>query len=377
MENSQVSTQPNKIKFWKKSQFTLFLLCLLITGQSMVVTGQLIITMTIIQKVYGYSSFQMAFKNVIYNIFFASFSVIIGSFSVKNKLCWIGVGGFIISIGCLIIIIPHFKLMNSNNNLIFNTIQNQSKNSLFKLCLSDILINTKISSKYCISSNIQYFIIFCISHAIFGIFIIIFILFLGIGSSFIFTLVVTYFDEITNPIKAGFYLAIFNIFGVIGPAFGFGFGKVFLSVPINLDWKQFYNITPKSENWIGAWWLGYIFPGIFLCLVSLFLILISLNFKFKNSSCNNSISANHHVQILSNKSSFIILEKNKLHTIKLNLNKFLFICKNIFSNFPFMTITFAALFDVIPLNGYISFLSKIIEVQFRYDTATVIIIKYF
>nr|XP_037279772.1 solute carrier organic anion transporter family member 4A1-like [Rhipicephalus microplus] len=80
----------------------------------------------------------------------------------------------------------------------------------------------------------------------------------GIGSSPFFTLGVAYLDQNTPSEKVSLYMGVFYATSILGPAMGFLLGAFFLSkfTDITVDSSEL-GISSTSNNWVGAWWLGF------------------------------------------------------------------------------------------------------------------------
>ena len=82
-------------------------------------------------------------------------------------------------------------------------------------------------------------------------------------------------EESTDPSTAPFYIGIFQTFFVIGPALGYVIGGQFLELYVDfyrID-KLPENMTSKDPNWVGAWWLGFIFASALSWICGIFMFL--------------------------------------------------------------------------------------------------------
>ncbi|XP_077557848.1 solute carrier organic anion transporter family member 4A1-like isoform X1 [Haemaphysalis longicornis] len=92
------------------------------------------------------------------------------------------------------------------------------------------------------------------------------------GSSTIpfYTLSVAYLDDNLSASMSPRYIGIYHMASILGPAFGFISGGMLLNIytDISVDPKSI-GLTPSSNVWIGAWWIGFIIAGCLALLVSL------------------------------------------------------------------------------------------------------------
>lgn len=92
----------------------------------------------------------------------------------------------------------------------------------------------------------------------------------GVGEAPIQPLGISYIDDYAAEDNAAFYIGCVQTAAVIGPIFGFLLGSLCASLfvdvgAVNLDRVT---ITPKDEQWVGAWWLGYLVAGVISVLAT-------------------------------------------------------------------------------------------------------------
>lgn len=149
-------------KFFHKIIFALILLCGAAIGQGMIVTGQLIITIPMLEKNFGYTSVQTGLIHSFYDIFFAISAILIGLFGKKRKMYVIGIGALFMAIGCFCFTIPNFIVNFSSNN---QAILNLTNTNEYEICK----INNVPNIKKCQSiAKILHLIIFCASYSLIG-----------------------------------------------------------------------------------------------------------------------------------------------------------------------------------------------------------------
>uniref|UniRef100_A0A5S6R1R0 Solute carrier organic anion transporter family member n=1 Tax=Trichuris muris TaxID=70415 RepID=A0A5S6R1R0_TRIMR len=84
----------------------------------------------------------------------------------------------------------------------------------------------------------------------------------GIGSAPLFTLGVSYIDEIVDSALSSLYIAIFYTCVIFGPAAGFFLSSGFLRVHSDFLFAQRNEINldvydEADPEWVGAWWIGF------------------------------------------------------------------------------------------------------------------------
>ena len=91
----------------------------------------------------------------------------------------------------------------------------------------------------------------------------------GAGRAPLIALGTTFMDDSVSPRSSPLYIALFQMWFVIGPAIGYVLGGELLL--LHTDLVRDSGITPTSSLWVGAWWPGFILAGV-LALVAAFFI---------------------------------------------------------------------------------------------------------
>jgi sodium-independent organic anion transporter len=95
---------------------------------------------------------------------------------------------------------------------------------------------------------------------------------LGIASPPIYNIGFTYFDDNIRPERASTHMAVFFVACALGPAVGYVLGGTFLNVFVlpSVDPR----VDTQSSAWVGAWWIGYaVAAGLSLLLAPLFFLI--------------------------------------------------------------------------------------------------------
>ncbi|KAF1743947.1 LOW QUALITY PROTEIN: hypothetical protein MXB_1630, partial [Myxobolus squamalis] len=298
--------------------YAMVLLCLAIIGQSMMVTGALNVSISTIERAFRYNSFLVAFIDTSYNISFAICAFILGYTVISNKMKCIGVGTSMMSLGCLLFILP--ALINNFDGI-------KSTNASLLCEKNDLFFPTE-----CKFGSKLYLALMCLAYC-----------FIGVGAAPLHTLAVSFMDENVSHSKAGLFTGVYYACAAVGPAFSFVIYSFVVKLPIQLYQSADEILTPDSENWIGAYWLIYLIGFGILFLVSIPLVI------FPN--------------IINQQSTTPKIPK----TPKIHKSALLFfeITKNVSQNTPFIFVCVGMFFDGMMNNALGVFFSKYIEAQFR------------
>lgn len=144
-----------------KMLFALILLCLVSLGQGMIVTGQLVITIPMLEKNFGYTSVQTGLIHSMYDICFGISAILSGLFGKKRKMLIIGIGAFIMAFGCYSFTSPNFLHNFSVEN---QTMMSEIMGNEYATCQANHTNTNQCKTK----GKIIYLIIFCASYGLIG-----------------------------------------------------------------------------------------------------------------------------------------------------------------------------------------------------------------
>ncbi|XP_069618866.1 solute carrier organic anion transporter family member 1C1 [Ranitomeya imitator] len=93
----------------------------------------------------------------------------------------------------------------------------------------------------------------------------------GVGEAPIQPLGISYIDDYASEDNAAFYIGCIQTAAVIGPIFGFLLGSLCASLFVDLGAVDLgaVTITPQDQQWVGAWWLGYLIAGVISLLATI------------------------------------------------------------------------------------------------------------
>ncbi|XP_063674236.1 solute carrier organic anion transporter family member 4A1-like [Bolinopsis microptera] len=83
---------------------------------------------------------------------------------------------------------------------------------------------------------------------------------------------ITYLDEVMTKKKLGPSIAVASIIGLLGYTASYLFGAYLLTQYVTLGTPP-DGVTLGSSHWVGAWWMGYLAPGLLLALSGIPMIL--------------------------------------------------------------------------------------------------------
>ncbi|KAH8403161.1 hypothetical protein KR222_006204, partial [Zaprionus bogoriensis] len=180
----------------------------------------------------------------------------------RNRPRWIAWGIVLCGVSCFILVLPHFiygagnevlqltkeyQTTYANSSLSFNiTLAAQSE----QLCGAD-KIEDNCDTLF---SYVPLVLIFASQFV------------LGVGNTMYYSLGQTYLDDNTKRTNTPLMLAVAMALRMIGPVFGFFIG--FVSLNTFIDPTKTPLITKEDPRWLGAWWLGWVILGTLMCVFS-------------------------------------------------------------------------------------------------------------
>lgn len=94
---------------------------------------------------------------------------------------------------------------------------------------------------------------------------------MGMGAVPLYTIGVTFLDEIANPKYIHVYLGLFYVFAALGSGIGFLLGSQFLALYVNPGTSD--HPDADNPNFVGRWWAGYVLTGVCAIAISLPLLM--------------------------------------------------------------------------------------------------------
>ena len=247
----------------------------------------------------------------------------------SHKPKCLGAGVFIQGIGALLFASPQFITgdydVGKNANLTFEECRDESD-----------------FSPECGGSDNIYF-LFILSTIV-----------IGLGDATLFTIGVSYIDDIVHPKRAPIWLGIFYTCAVIGPVVGFAIGGGFLTVYVD-SWRE-TTLEESDPGWVGAWWIGYVICGVISLLITIPF------FMFPEKYPDTDFIQEERIKQMSIKYKREISKEDL--NIKFHLKEFPCQLVGLLGNVPFMCVSLSFALQTLVTSGIGSFAPKYFEAQF-------------
>ena len=322
---------PKWLQIFNHPLFYLISLCFFVIVQGSVATGFISVGLSSIERRYNLPSSLAAFAAISYEIgviVTLPISTYFGGRSHKPRV--LGISIFIMGIGSLIFASPHY----------FSGSYNIDANSSSEICT-----NASTFQSDCNPPAILFYPLFVIGNII-----------IGCGASTLYTVGVGFLDESTNPRYTPIFLSIFYIVSIIGPAIGFGLGGVFLSIFV--DPFSTTTLTSSHPQWVGAWWIGFVFSGLVSILGSIQFFLYPR--RLKNAQEYDKLRQSLH-PLQSEGRSF---ENDHGISIITMIKEYPLYIRRLAKNPTFIFTTLAITAGAFVVAGIVTFLPKYVEIQY-------------
>ena len=155
----------------------------------------------------------------------------------RHKPRWIGYGVVLQGIGALVFAFPQFIFGSYRTGITGN------------LTLQACVLTGDAPSADCGSSNALAYCILLFGNVL-----------IGIGAAPLFTIGISYIDDITLPKYVPLHLGALYVCLALGPALGYAFGGIFLSIYVD-PWVA-TDLIEIDPGWVGGWWIGFILSGV-------------------------------------------------------------------------------------------------------------------
>ncbi|CAB3388039.1 Hypothetical predicted protein [Cloeon dipterum] len=175
---------------------------------------------------------------------------------------------------------------------------------------------------------------------------------LGIGTTLYWALGQIYLDDNAGKAKTPLFLGLTLALRTLGPAFGFVIA--FGCLNIYIDPFVTPTISMSDPRWLGAWWLGWIFLGVMMLVFAVLISLFPHELPPKASKKGIKLQAP-------------LLAQREPE--KPGLKEFPRALKRILSNKLLMTNIASSTFYILGASGYITYVTKYMEVQYNKTAA--------
>ncbi|XP_043288707.1 solute carrier organic anion transporter family member 4A1 isoform X2 [Venturia canescens] len=346
--------RPSYLQKFRTAKWALFWLCWAGAMQGMVVNGFINVVITTIEKRFGLRSSQTGLIAGGYDI--ASFFLLVpvsylGGRSKASKPRYIGAGVVALGLGSLVFASPHYLAGTYRGG-------ERSEN----VCQDFTNSSYSTNSHSCDGLNTEHNDVEPYSGLYLAIFLVAQLL-QGAGAAPFFTLGVTYIDENVSKKMSSVYLGIYYTMAVIGPAMGYVIGgellKIYTDFPV-VD-PATIGLTPDSNVWIGAWWIGFLAAAVICFAVAIPLLAFPAILPGSEELAKDRISEAH--KGTSGSSNGTEEAFSKIRQMPKELAQLL-------KNPAFFMLNLAGASDGFLIAGFASFLPKLIENQFSVSASS-------
>uniref|UniRef100_A0A182NNV3 Solute carrier organic anion transporter family member n=1 Tax=Anopheles dirus TaxID=7168 RepID=A0A182NNV3_9DIPT len=311
----------------------------------------------------------------------------------RNRPRWIAWGVVFCALSCFILALPHFIYGAGDEALQLTKeyIREREEDEARIRAHQNLTIMVKSTNRLCLDASSPKECLETISVVpLVLIFLSQFVL--GIGNTLYYSLGQTYLDDNTKKTNTPLMLAYASSLRTFGPVVGFALG--YFALKIYIDPTKTPIIDSSDPRWLGAWWLGWILLGVAMIIFALLIGMFPKEIPKKTNPNGPSAKRPHSTVpvILMNDAEAFGKEKESLskrqqRTVSENASEF---AESIvefpqLKDFPralmrllknklLMFNILSGIFYILGSSGYITFLSKYIEVQFHKATANATVI---
>lgn len=181
----------------------------------------------------------------------------------------------------------------------------------------------------------------------------------GIGTAGIYTVGLSYLDDIVHPTRVSIIIGIFFLCSIFGPALGFLIGGAFLYIYVDPGVST--ELTEDDPAWVGAWWIMHVLIGGF----SILLAIPVLMFPRFTPSYNIIMKARQKVMAKQYKSRY-----GEEKRFSEQLKSFPIHLKKLLTNPTWLFIAIGVISLLFSLNALVGFGPKYVESQFGVSAST-------
>ncbi|KAG4073411.1 hypothetical protein HA402_007667 [Bradysia odoriphaga] len=293
----------------------------------------------------------------------------------RNRPRWIAWGAVFCALSCFVLVLPHFiygsgeealqltqeyKDLHAEASVFLNSTVPSTPKGTSKLCLGLIEVE-ECDELFSIVPLVLMF----MSQFV-----------LGIGTTMYYALGQTYLDDNTKKTNTPMMLAYALSMRMFGPVIGFFLG--YFSLNVYIDPTKTPLINSKDPRWLGAWWLGWIILGFsmlfFAALIGMFPKHLPKKRVIRDTS-ETPAYVDEDVPFRSNEIHHFdnkrrVQEKEESPTMK----EFPVALMRLLRNKILMFNILSTIFYILGSSGYLTFMSKYMEVLFNKNSADATIV---
>ncbi|EDO41176.1 predicted protein, partial [Nematostella vectensis] len=325
--------RPKWLKLLNSPKWFLFFLVMYFFTQSIVVNGVYSVSISTIEKRYGYSSSLTGFLTSSFDIAALVLTPLVSFLGARRKKpVWCGVGLLTMGIGMLIFFLPH---------VFSGRYEAESESGLSTgLCNS-----TSVNSCEYTSGNKGYVPLFVLG-----------MLVMGSGATPMIALGIPYMDENVKAKASPMYVGIFYASGLLGAGVGFIVSGKFLAIYVDIGVET--SLTPTDERWIGAWWLGFVICGTLCIFWSIWLFGYPKRIPGRNDFEKPPSKR----------------ETTDVDELAKEMSQLLGATKDLLKNVAYVFTTLSVCMDAFLVAGFIAFAPKILQSQFSLPASKISIL---
>ncbi|XP_035775439.1 solute carrier organic anion transporter family member 74D-like [Anopheles albimanus] len=312
----------------------------------------------------------------------------------RNRPRWIAWGVVFCALSCFILALPHFIYGPGEDALRLTKeyMRDRAEDEANIRLHQNVTMLVKSSNRLCMAESSEKECLDTISIVpLVLIFMSQFVL--GIGNTLYYSLGQTYLDDNTKKTNTPLMLAYASSLRTFGPVVGFALG--YLALKIYIDPTKTPIIDSSDPRWLGAWWLGWILLGVAMLFFAMLTGLFPKEIPRKQPAAATTKRPNSNMPvILMNDAEAFGKEKEELRqaarkqrTVSENVSEFAesivefpklkdfpTALMRLLKNKLLMFNILSGIFYILGSSGYITFLSKYIEVQFHKSPANATVI---
>jgi len=203
-----VSWRPNFLQRFAKPKWFLLFQCWLVLAQGMIVSGFSGVVISSLEKRFSLKTNEVGIIVSCYDISAAIMAIVVSYYGHHHKPKWLGIGAFILGIGCFLFALPHLLVGRY-----------QPGSSASNLCTSDVFP----ASLVCRSSVWYHIFFFVLAEVL-----------IGVGATPVYLLGTSFIDENVRHSTSGMFLGIMYAVATFGPAIGYLLGGEFLKIYVDI-----------------------------------------------------------------------------------------------------------------------------------------------
>lgn len=201
--------RPNFLQRFAKPKWFLVFQCWFVLAQGMIVSGFSGVVISSLERRFSLKTNEVGIIVSCYDISAAIMAVVVSYYGHHHKPKWLGIGAFILGIGCFLFALPHVLVGRY-----------EPGSSITNLCSSDSFPANVV----CKSAIWYHIFVFVLAEFL-----------IGVGATPVYILGTAFIDENVRHSTSGMFLGIMYAVATFGPAIGFLLGGEFLNIYVDIQ----------------------------------------------------------------------------------------------------------------------------------------------